>query len=141
MNAEKILSRLDKVRSNGQNRWMACCPAHNDKTPSLAIQELNDGRILMRCFAGCETSQVLTSMGLTSSDLFPNGGLGEFKGWQQLERDHEVRQQKKQRSRFANEIAILRQANAERKAGHRLSRRDMEIERRAFMKLKQAGVL
>ena len=37
MLADKLLSRVDGVRSTGQDRWQARCPAHDDKTPSLAI--------------------------------------------------------------------------------------------------------
>ena len=70
--ADALLSRLDKVKVTGPNRWVACCPAHADKSPSLAIRELADGRILIRCFAGCLTSDVLAAIGLEFSDLFPD---------------------------------------------------------------------
>ena len=69
--ADALLSRLDKVKATGPNRWVACCPAHADKSPSLAIRELEDGRILIRCFAGCPTSDVLAAIGLEFSDLYP----------------------------------------------------------------------
>ena len=50
---------------------MACCPAHDDKSPSLSIRELDDGRILIHCFAGCSVEEVLSAVGLTFDDLFP----------------------------------------------------------------------
>jgi len=50
---------------------MACCPAHEDKTPSLAISETDD-RVLIHCFAGCETDDVIATIGLSLADLFYN---------------------------------------------------------------------
>ncbi len=34
------------------NGWMACCPAHNDTTPSLSLRNNRDGKVLARCRAG-----------------------------------------------------------------------------------------
>jgi DNA primase len=51
---EKMLGMLTKVKGRNGS-WTACCPAHNDKGPSLAIRETEDGRVLLHCFAGCET--------------------------------------------------------------------------------------
>ena len=70
MKAEDVLDRLEHV-TGGKGKWMACCPAHQDKSPSLAINEADD-RILVHCFAGCETSDVIAALGLTVSDLFYN---------------------------------------------------------------------
>ncbi len=70
---ERLLGRLEKVRANGRDRWMACCPAHGDGSPSLSIREAEDGRVLIHCFAGCEASDVVAAVGLTLADLFPKG--------------------------------------------------------------------
>jgi hypothetical protein len=67
---EKLLTRLDKVRGRNGS-WTACCPAHEDKGPSLAVRENEDGRILLHCFAGCETANVLGAIGMDMTDLFP----------------------------------------------------------------------
>ena len=40
--------------------WMACCPAHDDRTPSLSIHEV-DGKTLFHCFAGCSQDEVLAA--------------------------------------------------------------------------------
>lgn len=80
MSADPLLSRLDKVRKTGAGRWIACCPAHGDKSPSLAIREVEDGRVLLHCFANCETSEVLAAVGLTFGDLFPEKALGDGGG-------------------------------------------------------------
>ena len=67
---EVILSRLQKVKGKNGS-WTACCPAHNDKGPSLAIREADDGRVLLHCFAGCEVNNVVTAIGMDMTDLFP----------------------------------------------------------------------
>jgi hypothetical protein len=68
---ERLLARLEKARANGRDRWMACCPAHGDSSPSLSIKEAEDGRVLVHCFAGCEVGDVVAAVGLTLADLFP----------------------------------------------------------------------
>lgn len=68
---DSLISRLEKVKSTGQGRWVACCPAHQDKTPSLAIREADDGRILIHCFSGCSVDAVVSAIGIELSDLFP----------------------------------------------------------------------
>lgn len=70
MSAEILLSRLDKVRQTGPGRWVACCPAHDDRGPSLSVRELDDGRTLAHCFAGCTVHEVVSAVGLFLSDLF-----------------------------------------------------------------------
>ena len=69
MRVETIIQRLEGVRPNG-NGYMARCPAHNDRLPSLSIQAGHGGRILIKCFAGCSTPDVMAAMGLRLSDLF-----------------------------------------------------------------------
>lgn len=67
---ETFLQNLTKVR--GRNgRWTACCPAHNDKSPSLAIRLTDDGRILIHCFGGCSVHSIVTALGMDLTDLFP----------------------------------------------------------------------
>ena len=67
---ETLLSRLTKVKGK-RDSWTACCPAHNDKGPSLAIREADDGRILLHCFAGCPVENVVGAIGMDMTDLFP----------------------------------------------------------------------
>jgi hypothetical protein len=71
VSATKLLDRLERVRQTGAGRWIACCRAHKDRSPSLSVRELDDGRTLIYCFAGCSTEDVLAAAGLTMSDLFP----------------------------------------------------------------------
>lgn len=71
MTVERILENLQRVREQGPRRWTACCPAHDDRTPSLSIREMPDGRILCHCFAGCTVDQVVAAVGLSLADLYP----------------------------------------------------------------------
>ena len=65
---EVLLGRLEGVRRAGPSSWMARCPAHPDRNPSLSIA-LRDGRVLLHCFAGCPPEAVLGAVGLTWKDL------------------------------------------------------------------------
>lgn len=69
--ADHLLSRLERVKRTGSGRWMARCPAHDDKGPSLSVRELDDGRVLIHCFSGCHVESVLGIIGLEIGDLFP----------------------------------------------------------------------
>jgi len=68
---DNLLSHLDKVKRTGDGKWAACCPSHDDKGPSLTIRELDDGRVLVHCFAGCSVHEVLDAVGLDMAALFP----------------------------------------------------------------------
>jgi hypothetical protein len=71
MIADTLLARLDGVKRTGIDRWLARCPAHNDKRPSLSIREIDGERSLVHCWAGCAVSDVLTAVGLTFDALYP----------------------------------------------------------------------
>lgn len=71
MSADMVLSRLDGVRRTGDGRWIARCPSHPDKSPSLSIRELPDGRLLLHDFGGCAAHSVLAALGLDFDALFP----------------------------------------------------------------------
>jgi hypothetical protein len=71
VSAATLLSRLEGVRRNGADRWIARCPAHDDRRPSLSVRELDDGRILLHCFADCSVKDVLAAVGLEMDGLFP----------------------------------------------------------------------
>ncbi len=69
--AASLLQRLAKVRQTAPNRWIACCPAHDDHKPSLAINETPEGLILIRCFAECSAVDIMGAVGMEMADLFP----------------------------------------------------------------------
>lgn len=102
---DKLTSRLQSVKSAralpGERRAWACCPAHEDKHPSLDVRELADGRILIVCRAGCGVADVVAAVGLSLSDLFPRDlklapagrkgrGAGQAKTMPQLVSPQEV---------------------------------------------------
>src|SRR5476651_1498349 len=51
--------------------WTARCPAHDDKTPSLSIRDADDGKLLVYCFAGCASEEVIGA--LRHRGLWPTG--------------------------------------------------------------------
>lgn len=69
--AIQLLERLNRVKATAPGHWLAECPAHDDKRPSLSIHEKGDGLILIHCFAGCGATDVLEALALPWSALFP----------------------------------------------------------------------
>ncbi|MCY1428182.1 hypothetical protein D9M71_440550 [compost metagenome] len=72
MPVDKLLPRLDKVRQVKPGKWVARCPAHDDRTPSLHITEAEDGKLLVKCWAGCSVEKIIPAVGLELRDLFPD---------------------------------------------------------------------
>ena len=85
MPVEALLSRLEGVKGTGPS-WRARCPSHGSKGATLSIRENPDGMVLLYCHAGCTFDDVIGSVGLRPSDLFPEQAV-----------DHRVRPQ---RARF-----------------------------------------
>ncbi len=56
-----IANGLRKVKWCGDYRFVACCPAHNDRSPSFAAKDDN-GKILVKCFAGCTQEEVINAL-------------------------------------------------------------------------------
>jgi hypothetical protein len=71
MTADELLSRLHRVKRTGPGKWMASCPTREDKSPSLSIRELDDGRVLLNDFGGDSVEAILGALGLSFSDLYP----------------------------------------------------------------------
>ncbi len=74
-----ILSKLQKVKGNG-TKYRAKCPVrhHSSGDNTLSLLFNDDGRILIHCHAGCEANDVLESIGLSLSDLYPDGAIRDF---------------------------------------------------------------
>jgi hypothetical protein len=84
VSAEALLVRLDRVRRVGHSKWVARCPAHDDRGPSLSIAETADGRTLLHDFGGCSPAEVLDAIGLDFAALFPErdpDDAGRRPGW------------------------------------------------------------
>lgn len=71
MTVHEILSRLQGVKG-GHGQWTARCPAHDDRQNSLSVGEGRDGRVLLRCHAGCDVDRIAAALGVAKSDLFPD---------------------------------------------------------------------
>lgn len=120
---QNILNQLSKVRRTGDKSWMACCPAHDDRSPSLSIKDTGD-KILLRCFAGCETESVVGSIGLTMSDLFSDP----------LSDSRRERYRKAYtKNQIEHERLVLAIAEHDRARGKRLSNDDLAREREAWL--------
>lgn len=68
---DRVLPLLTKVRRRQPGQWSACCPAHDDKGPSLSVRETPEGAVLLHCFAGCEVAEIVAAISLELHDLFP----------------------------------------------------------------------
>ena len=67
---EMVLERIP-AKQAGADSWMACCPAHEDSSPSLSIKLTDDNKVLTYCHAGCKIDAVLAAVGMKPADLFP----------------------------------------------------------------------
>ena len=110
--SDKLLSRLDKVRQVKTNRWLALCPAHPDKNPSLQITETEDGTLLVKCWAGCTTAAVTRAASLEMRDLFPGNKNSNY--------------QLPNRTAVAHERLILRLGQALLREGTELTEEDKQ---------------
>ena len=60
MTAESIAKALGGRKAG--SAWMVRCPAHEDRDPSLSIADGDNGKVLVRCHAGCEQHQVIAAL-------------------------------------------------------------------------------
>jgi putative DNA primase/helicase len=70
--------------------WMARCPVHDDRSPSLSISAGRDGKLLVCCHAGCEQRDLIA--------VLQQRGL-----WQKTERTSLIA--RNHRHQFLNEVA------------------------------------
>jgi len=78
INKSEILARFSKVYQSGTDQYQCLCPVHNDKNASLGIK-FQDDKVIMHCFAGCQTEDILKSIGLTWNDIMPNSVDDDWK--------------------------------------------------------------
>lgn len=71
MTIDELLPYLHGVKKQAKG-YISRCPAHHDKHASLSIDVGDKGQILLHCHAGCSVNQIVQSLGLHMSDLFPN---------------------------------------------------------------------
>ena len=119
MTAQAIVDRLDFCRQSGSGEWLARCPAHQDRSPSLSIKQLDDGRVLIHCHAGCGALDIITAVGLEWGALFPEG-----------DREYH-RLQQKRRQETVDEL-VLEIAFSDMERGAKFSREDKDRLRAAM---------
>lgn len=134
MPVDLILQRLNKVRKNGANKWMACCPAHEDRSPSLAIAEQGD-KILLHCFAGCEVPDILTAIDLSIGDLFADRNFYRETP-DKVAREGRRLLQKQEDESIRDDI-VLDWYMAELKDGKKFSQEEHDKYRELFLKIKK----
>lgn len=86
MEIEAFVSLIPGARRAGAG-WVARCPAHEDRRASFSIAKGQNGRVLVRCHAGCELKAILDALGLRRCDLFadePSSARGPKKPRQSL---------------------------------------------------------
>lgn len=119
---EELLDRLEKVRPTGKDKWVACCPVHGDRNPSMSVAE-KDGRVLCHCFScGANGLEVIQALGLSPSVLFEKPleqGYIPKKVYEEAEIDR----------------LVIAGAEQMRKQGKRLSYKDFKRERLAKARL------
>jgi len=125
MKSEKLLERLEMVRKTGTGKWIARCPAHDDGTPSLSVTEIESGnRLLIHCHGGCGALDVLESIGLDWSALYPEDQDRYRPMWRS---NHEQK---------AIDEMIIVIAEAKRERGERLN----EVDKQALIQAKLRAI-
>ena len=95
MNDYEFLARFQNVKDRGTGKdgnreYSALCPKHTDRENSLSIAITPQGKRLVKCFAGCDVHGIVTAVGLSMSDLFPE--------------DSRKQKQKDERGKFEGEF-------------------------------------
>jgi len=87
MTAKTIAKALGGRRAGAT--WMARCPAHEDRKPSLSVSTAKGGKVLVRCHAGCDQRGVIAALierGLWDATGKRPGSIVR-KHWKNLERE------------------------------------------------------
>lgn len=134
--SRRIHAVLDSYGKNPSpirnGKFQACCPAHDDRSPSLSVGELPTGVVLIHCHAGCSTDSVMEAMNLRLGDLYPDGPKGEWGPlwWASNRKEREAKE-----TTAREDAVILEICHAMRKRGEKLSTADKEREALAFRRL------
>lgn len=116
---EDLLSRLEGrgyvPKRAGEGRWISRCPAHDDRDPSLSVRVKADGRVLIKCHAGCTATAVIAALDLSMSDLFGDKPLYHYS------RGFLVQSEER-----AYHEAVVEICAADLRAGKRFTREDID---------------
>ncbi len=109
----EVLARLQGVRPSGRG-WVARCPAHPDRHPSLSVGVGGDGRVLLYCHRGCQFSEIVRALGLEPRELIggtalPRRGPGARERARELARERALAEAFEEEVRQTwQELALLR---------------------------------
>lgn len=67
---EAVAAKTGQQPKKSGKGYIALCPGHDDRNPSLSIQEDKDQKILIHCHAGCDPQTICAGLGISLSDLF-----------------------------------------------------------------------
>ena len=121
---ENFISRLEHCKQVGDGRYKACCPAHQDRSPSLTVTDTGTN-ILIHCFAGCSPLDVINAVGLQWPDLYPPDP-NYSKTVRRRERDH-------------FEETVVKIAESTISEGKKISEADKKVVIKAKLKLLSRG--
>jgi hypothetical protein len=127
INAADIAAALGG-RPNGSDSFTCCCPAHEDKSPSLSIKDTGD-KILLHCFAGCSFEEIVSV--LRSRGLWPEFIPKKYKGRRPVTERYSCREIK-------HAEIVLFIAGCDRRKGLILSEADLISVRAAMEILRHA---
>jgi putative DNA primase/helicase len=69
---ERVLDALRqrgcRIRYRSSSSARSTCPVHHDRNPSLVVT-FKDGKVVMKCFAGCRNADIVSTIGLRMADL------------------------------------------------------------------------
>lgn len=127
MSADELVNKLAMVkevkpRKKHRRSWIAQCPAHDDGTPSLYIDEGESGNVLIKCWAGCGATDVINAVGVHITSLFPDDDY-----------DSRARRQKKDADYHEFHLQI---SENRRKNGEKQSKADKQSELESWIALR-----
>ena len=129
MSVERLIAKLAMVkevkpRRDHQQSWIACCPAHDDSSPSLQVDVGASGNTLIHCWSGCSVEEVCDSVGIKMVSLFPDDDYRQ-----------ESYRKKPHKDKDYHEF-VLHISDQQRKDGKKQSKEDKDTEMESFMALR-----
>jgi hypothetical protein len=73
---DRVRAAFPGAKRQASGWYAACCPVHEDEHESFGFRETEDGKVHIRCQAGCDWRAILGAVGLRPQDLYPDGGNG-----------------------------------------------------------------
>ena len=132
MDINEILSKFERVYKSGSDQWQCLCPVHDDKSPSVGIKYTKDGRILIHCFSGCPTNEILDAVGIRFDDLFPDKLENNYKSLKRAFNPYAVL------TTLSNEVLLCAIAALDLSKGKKLDNTDTERLILAYHRIKEA---